>query len=772
MTVKGASLILLVTGLSLAAQVPPALPPPPMTPASAAAFSAATNRAEIMRQNRRRILESSTNAPGMAFPAPVVRSRTATNLPPAALPALPAPPKTKASPAAGPANPVPSAAALPVPAAGPTALPTAAPAPVSAAGPAAVPAGAPPAAAVGTNSLTAAAGARKSPGDEPLPEGMIDFRGADISQVLEIYSMLVNRTLLRPTTLPTASIVLKTQGQLTVREGIQALEAMLALNGVTMVPNGDKFMKVVGEPQSGSAAGAFSTNNASQLPELGQYVTHLVQLTNVKPSEVVAALTPFMKIPNAILPLDANQMLVLRDYSENVKRMLEMISKIDVAVPSEFVQEVIPIKYAQASEIAGALNSLSGGASGSSGGSSGGSRTTGSRGTMGRPGMPGNALPGMPVPPGGPTLPGANPAAAGSSFTQRLQGIINRASSPTGEIQVIGQTKIIADERTNSLLIFASRADMKKIKNIISKLDVVLAQVLIESAIIEVGLDSSLDLGFSYLQRPQNVGNWSGVGALNNKSFHNVAEYITGVTNASGSIPSGFTYLMSFGQDLDVAVSALAANSRARILQRPRLQTSHNEPASLFVGETRPYPTSSYYGGGGYGGYSSIQQLQIGVSLDITPLINPDGLVVLDIHQKIDAFAGNVTIQNVGEVPKTSSKEAQAKVSVRDHDTVILGGLIETDKNQNHSGVPFLMDIPMLGYLFRSSHKDEIRKEFIVLIRPTVLPTPEIAALTATAEKNKMPGIRATEKELRGEEVQRLKQAGWGEQAAPQPVSP
>jgi type II secretory pathway component GspD/PulD (secretin) len=131
-----------------------------------------------------------------------------------------------------------------------------------------------------------------------------------------------------------------------------------------------------------------------------------------------------------------------------------------------------------------------------------------------------------------------------------------------------------------------------------------------------------------------------------------------------------------------------------------------------------------------------------------------------------------VTIANVGDVPKTSSKEAQAKVSVRDHDTVILGGLIETDKTSNKSGVPFLMDIPMLGYLFRSSYKDEIRKEFIVLIRPTVLPTPEIAALTATAEKNKMPGTRAAEKELRAEEIIRLKQAGWGEQTAPQPVSP
>ena len=745
---KGAPLILLLTALGLGAQVPLAPPPPPGAPPNAAAYRAATNRMELMRQARSRALADGTNPAALNLPASMIRPRAGTNLP-AGPPAPPALPQAKAAPVAGPGNLPPSAPVSPAAAAA-TSLPPAA-----------------------ATAATAPAPA-KAPGDQPLPEGMIDFRGADLTQVLEIYSMLVNRTLLRPATLPTPTVILKTQGQLTMREGIQALEAILALNGVSLVPIGDKFMKVVAEPQSGSAGAAFSTNSAAQMPELGQYVTHVVQLTNVKPSEVVVALTPFMKIPNAIMPLDANGMLVLRDYAENVKRMLEMISKIDVAVPAEFVQEVIPIKYAKASEIAGALNSLSSAASGSStgGGGTSAGRTLSGRSTMGRTGMPGNSVPGMPIPPGGPTLPGANPAAAGSSFTQRLQSIINRASNPTGEIQVIGQTKIIADERTNSLLIFASREDMKKIKSIVSKLDTVLAQVLIESVIIEVTLDSSLDLGFSYLQRPQNAGNWTGVGALNNKTFRNPSDYISGTTNVSGSIPGGFTYLMSFGQDLDVAVAAAAGDSRAKILQRPRLQTSHNEPASLFVGQTRPYPTSSYYGGGGYGGYSSIQQLQIGVSLDITPLINPDGLVVLDIHQKIDAFDGNVTIANVGDVPKTSSKEAQAKVSVRDHDTVILGGLIETDKTSNKSGVPFLMDIPMLGYLFRSTASSELRKEFIVFIRPTVLPTPEIAALTATAEKNKMPGVRATEKELRTEEVQRLKQSGWGEPIPFQPVEP
>jgi general secretion pathway protein D len=708
---KAIPFILLVACLGLQAQVPP-VPTPNAGPTNSFAAREAAAREEILKRAQRQTLPGSTNA---------------------AVPALPA---------------------APVPAPSPTVAPV------------------PPAATSNLTQNVAATPlppAKKTPAEEPLPEGMIDFRGADLNQVLDIYSMLVNRTLLRPATLPAPTIVLKTQGQLTVREGIAALEAVLALNGVTMVNVGDKFVKVVAEAQSGSAAAPFNTNSAAHLPDLGQYVTHVVQLKYAKPSELVPVLTPFIKIPNAILPLDPNMILVLRDYSENVKRMLELVNKIDVAVPSEFVQEVIAIKYAQASEIASALNSLSsgggGGGTGGAGGTPGGTRGSRASRTGAVGGQAGGVTaPGMVTPPGGA---GGARNVAGNSFTQRLQGIINRASNATGEIQVIGQTKIISDERTNSLLIFASREDMKTIKDIIAKLDVVLPQVLIESAVISVSLANSRDLGFSYLQHPQNIGSWTGVGALNNKTFQTPSSYLlnaNGVTNSSsGAIPGGFSYLMSFGQDLDIAVAAAASDTRAKILQRPRIQTSHNEPASIFVGESRPYPTSSYYGGGAYGGSATIQQLQIGVSLDVTPLINPDGLVVLDIHQKIDAFEGNVTIANVGDVPITSEKEAQAKVSVRDHDTIILGGLIETDKNKNKSGVPFLMDIPMLGYLFRSSHVDEARQELLVLIRPTVLPTPEIAALTATAEKNKMPGVKATEKELRAEDAQRLKQAGWGE---------
>ena len=624
-------------------------------------------------------------------------------------------------------------------------------------------------------------------GEETIPPGMIKFQGAELTQVLDLYSELVNRTILRVSTLPGAPITLTTRTLLTKKEAIQALDAILALNGIAMVNVGEKFVKAVPEAAGNTAGAPFDTTSVTNMPELGQYITHVVQLKYAKPSELVPILQPFSKIPTAVLPIEGTQMLVLRDYAENVKRMLELVAQVDVAVPSEFVSEVIPIKYAKASEIASALNSLSSGGGsttvgaggGGGGGAGGGSSRSSSRssgvgrtggiggmgGVGGTGGYPGQAG-GMMTPGGGAGM--ANAGAGGSSFSQRLQNIIQRAgATSSGDIQVIGQTKIISDERTNALLIYASKEDMKIIKDIVSKLDVVLAQVLIEAVILEVTLTDSRSLGFNYLQRPKQVGDWTGVGAINNKQFLKATDFtgINGVTNTSGAIPQGFSYLMNFNQDLDVTVTAIAGDSRAKILQRPRIQTSHNEPASLFVGENRPYPTSSYYGGGGYGGYSSIQQLQIGVQLDVTPLINPDGLVVMDIHQKIDNFIGNVTIQNVGDVPVTSSKEAQAKVSVRDHDTIILGGLIETDKNNSNSGVPFLKDLPLLGYLFRSTSSDGVRKELIVLIRPTVLPTPEIAALAATAEKNRMPGVRAAEKELRDEYKDLLRKANKADEA-------
>jgi len=608
--------------------------------------------------------------------------------------------------------------------------------------------------------------------EEMIPPGTIDFRGADLNQVLELYAMLRQRTILRAANLASPTFVLKTQTPLTKSEAIKALDAMLGMNGIAIIDIGDKFSKAAPSANAGQMGADFSKLKGSQLADMGQFLTHVVQLKYVKPSEMVAVLQPFASaIANPILPIDSSQILVLRDFTENIKRMLQVVDAIDVSVPSEYISEVIPIKYAKASEISAALNSLSTGGGGGAqigGGQTGSRSLTGTRSTggFGRTGTGGNygggSNPFGTQPPGLATPQATmNQGASGNSFTDRLRGIINRAAT-SGEIVVFGQTKMIADERTNSLLIYASRDDMKTIKEIIAKLDVVLAQVLIEAVIIEVTLNDNRDVGFSYIQgQPQGAGYFKGIGAINNGNALSQGAFgtIGAVTTNALSLPGGFSYLANLGNnDLDITLTAVQSDSRAKILQRPRIQTSHNEPAQLFVGESRPYPSGSYYGGGSFGGYSSIQAVNIGVTLEVTPLINPDGLVVMDIHQTIESANGSVVIANVGEVPITSRKEAAAKVSVRDHDTIILGGLIETSKTKSGSGVPFLMNVPLVGYLFRSNSDKETRNELIVLIRPTVLPTPEVAALTARAEKDKMPGVKRAETEIQTEEANRLKQ--------------
>jgi general secretion pathway protein D len=541
--------------------------------------------------------------------------------------------------------------------------------------------------------------------------------------------------------LPTVNIVFKNQTPLTRRELVQALDALLALNGIALIPVGEKFIKVVPVAQANQEGAPFSTLTAEQLPDLGQYVTHVVQLKYVKPSEMVPILTPFQKLPNAILPIESNQMLVLRDNTENVKRMLEMIEKLDVAIPSEFVSEVIPIKFAKVSDIAAALNSLSSGG----GGTTVGTRTTTPTTTAPRPGQPGYQ-PGIPQP--GVPSPTGTPSAT-SSFSERLQQIIRRAASATGELQILGTTKIVADERSNSLLVFASRTDMEMIKDIVAKLDVVLAQVVVETIIMDVSLDNTFTFGVSGIQTPRRFsGSFTGAGGANAAKFPDV--FSGGGTNVFGDLlGSGLRYLGKFDDDIYVQLQAAATDGRVNVIQKPRIQTSHATPAQIFIGSTVPYVSSVYYGGGYAGGpSSSYQQLRVGIGLSVTPFINPDGLVVMKIDESIDEISGTTEIVGVGQVPTTTTRTLSAEVAVRDGETIMLGGFIRNSDTRSKSGVPFLKDIPLLGYLFRSTSKSAERKELIVLMRPTVLRTPELAAAHVEVEKQRLPGVRAAEAEV------------------------
>jgi general secretion pathway protein D len=619
------------------------------------------------------------------------------------------------------------------------------------------------------------------PAEEVTPAGLINLTGADLNQMLTEYSRYVGRSILRsPTLPPNVNFFFVNQTPLTKSEVIQAYQALFAMNSISLIEVGEKFLKAVPAAeaiQQGQKPLIFT--NAADLPELGQYVTHIVQLKYVKPTEMIPVLTPFQKMANAIYPIDSSQILVIRDYTENVKRMLEMIEKVDVTYPSEFDSEVIPIKFAKAEDIASALNSLSGSGGGSA--TTVGARASGSGGASragSRPGMGGyqQGAPGTMGQQG--ALGGANPTgtpSGGGSFSDRINQIINRAATGkatgSGDFQIIGPNKIVADVRSNSLMVFASRNDMLTIKKIISQLDVVLAQVLIETIILDVQLGNAWNFGVQAGQQPNQFNKtFTGGGTLNNAknplgtgtAFLNqmmqtfTTNFVGGVTNITSAFTpnpnivypdsGGLSYYGKLAGSLnwDVMVQAAASDSRVNVVQRPQIQTSHATPGRIFIGKTVPYVSGSYYGGG-YGGGNSYQQMRVGISLDVTPYINQDGLVVMQIEESIDEISGSTTLTGVGDVPNTTSRTISAEVAVRDRETIILGGFVRNSETLNRSGVPFLKDIPLLGALFTSRGTAKDRSELMVLMRPTVLRTPQAAALQVAVEKQRMPGAMRAE---------------------------
>ena len=639
----------------------------------------------------------------------------------------------------------------------------------------------------------AAAAAPANPADAPLamdaviPMADLQLVNMPLEQFLEIYANYVNRTILRAAALPNLNVTLQAQTPLTVVEAIQAMDSVLSLNGYTTIPVGEKFVTFVPSANALQEGAAFSIiDKAADLPEANQYITHIKQLKHILPSEAVPMLTPMAKNAAGIVALDVSKTLVLRDNSSNIKRMLELLERIDIKPEEDYKLKVIPIRYGKVEEIYATMQDLITGSSSprqSPSGTSGTSgRTSSSQGSTGRTSSSRGSVRSLQNRP--PTS-----SSTSNSFRNRLQGIVNRAGG--GDIQILENARIIPDYRSNSLIVFANVEDMVKIDEIVGHVDNLLAQVLIEAIIVNVTLTDGMNTGMNaFMHAAAGPGDTRHIGGFMNGGPSTAGAAPTTPTDAAdaadagnvvaaagsalntlgaGALAGGFSYISRYDNSLEFAISALASNSTAKVLQTPRVQTSHAVPATFFNGEQVPYQGSSGGGygggyggyGGGYGGYGGggyTQFLNVGITLDVTPYITPDDLVVMDIQQTISELDGFIDMgggqqgSSGQKAPQTTEREASSTISVRDGDTILLGGFIRDAKTDTESGVPFLKDIPLLGSLFKSQSATSKRSELLVLIRPTILKTPEDAALMVSQERQRLPGIREAEAEFKAAE--------------------
>ena len=617
-----------------------------------------------------------------------------------------------------------------------------------------------------------------------------NFPAMPFEPIFSIYSELTGKMVLySPELTGTVNLVTAAGLELTTEEAVEAITTSLALANVVLVPMGEKFVKAVPKEEAIQHAPEMTPENEADIPQSGVFLTRTVRLSSSTPSEVAEILRPMSANPDGMIAIDSTQILILHDYAVNIRQMLDVIQKIDIEPELDYSLEVIPIKYSKVTDLYGTMNALisGGGAAtgtGMAGGVNGGSMGMGGMGmggmgmggfgSMGMGGMGRSSMGGFgrssmygggyrPFQSSAPVTvrsgsSGRNASVSSnrSSFQDRLRQVIDKAADGEEEIELLANARIVPDERSNSLLIFANKQDLTMITNMVSKVDVLLAQVLIEAVVLEVEIGDDQSTGVKVTQSSGAGDRWQYGGAIPQTAADGSA--ITEAPNTMGSV--GFNYLMKYtsgGDTLSMAIDAIATESTTQVVQRPRIQTSHGIPGFFTLADQIPYVSGGSFGGFSNFAQSFVQFIQVGLQLSVQPFITPEGYIVMEIMQNIDIDKGLVEVStgdNRQSAPRVNQRSASSTLTVRDGDTIMLGGFIKQSQENGNSGVPLLKDIPVLGNLFKSKSRKNTSTELIILLRATVLETPEEAAMMARQEKQSLPGIRDLEQTL-GEETQK-----------------
>ncbi|MFC1462196.1 type II secretion system secretin GspD [Verrucomicrobiota bacterium] len=406
-----------------------------------------------------------------------------------------------------------------------------------------------------------------------------------------------------------------------------------------------------------------------------------------------------------IIADERTNLLIIITRPENMRFFDKIIKVLDVDAGPDVIVKVFRLEFAEAGNIASMLNSLIGAS------------------TAGKDAPP----------------PGSTPADGGEpdKRSAALREYINRqteiaakqaaaAKSKVGELAA-ANIKILSDERTNSLIIMASKADLLTLQEIITDMDMMLSQVLIESIIIEVQLGDELQTGIDWLNRSlihyrqgstgraanmANTGSFGG-GTLTPRSA------LTSATTSPGGLTQYFTF---FGLDLDVVIQMVSKDDRTRVVSAPIILTTDNTEATIssteriyvFQGKKR-----DQYGGE----FDDYKTEDVGLHLTVKPHINEKKMVMMEIKQTMSEPGSVGEPQSGASV--SSERQLQASIAVKDRQTIVLGGQVRNQATRSRTKVPLLGDIPLLGRLFSFNSASSTKREMVVFITPYVLNTAE-----------------------------------------------
>jgi len=509
-----------------------------------------------------------------------------------------------------------------------------------------------------------------------------------------------------------AGVTMRTTTKVPASEVLSIMELVLEVNNLVAVKDG-LYYKILPmavaqqEPQDvrvGKEPGV----------DRDLYITQIVHLDHLSADEMARILQSFLAKGAKMVVHKETNSLIIAGFSSTVRRLLDTIKALDVPTKRDNISRIFVyfVENVKAGDLANLLNTLYG------------RRDLLPRvpAPAARPGQP----PPRPGPPGQPPpapAPGQPPPAPAPGQPPPGAGLPPGVEAAAGE--VVGEVVIVPDEATNALIIKTSPRNYEFIEATIKKLDIVPKQVVIELLLAQIRLSDTFKFSLEEIIRS---GQFLLAGAFGGP----LSQAVTGVVQDPNKLAaSGLTFAFVDKDKFRVVLNNIAAVTKVEVLASPHLLTANNKEAKIQIGNEVPIVTGEQSSltnvttapGTTTGVFRTIQQKDIGIIVGIKPHVNEKRLVTLDIESE------NIAVDqaNFGGTGSASFLKTTAKTSVvvEDGQTLLIGGIIRTDKSKGHTGIPFLSQIPLLGYLFRTSSDVVERNELVILVTPRVVASPD-----------------------------------------------
>lgn len=579
----------------------------------------------------------------------------------------------------------------------------------------------------------------------------LNWKDADIRIVVEAVSEATGKNFILDPRV-TGKVNLLSSEPMSKEAFYEAFLSILQVHGFVAVESGN-LIKILPDATARQFPMPFGTDGAAGPDDMA---TQVIQVHNVGAAQLVPILRPLIPQYGHMVAHTGSNMLIISDRAANLARMVSIIRRIDMASDDDI--EVIAMQNASATEIVRIMTALTQT-----------QRADDAPVTTSLVADPrtNSVLIGgdknerlrlrtlithldTPLEDGGDTQVRYLRYADAEELAGKLQSHFTgqAAAQAGGQVSSDG-VSVWADTQTNALVINAPPKMMRSLMQIVDRLDIRRAQVLVEAIIVEIIADKNNQFGVSWAIKGGSDGN-EPIAVTNFPDFPGVVQLAGAIeSGAAGANLIGNGITMGVGRISDTGVSfaailnAVQGDANTNIISTPSIVTTDNEEATLNVGQEVPFVTGSFSNSGSVGGavnpFQTINREQVGVKLSITPKINDGNSMVLKISQEIS----NIAQSAAGAVDLiTNQRTIETTVIVDNGEILVLGGLIEDVMLESNQSVPVLGKIPWLGALFRSSKTEKKKVNLMIFIRAEIMRDSADTAFQTNAKYNMIRDIQ------------------------------